>query len=119
MRRLALLALAAGNAFGAPPRAPAPLPFVSVHPEVFSYVGVFSMDSPPMSATSWKPSGRLEFNSVGHSKVDPVVRVAQGKNLAAQLGKVGINYHNKESVGGLAWANWRIYFTEFATSLFK
>jgi enterochelin esterase family protein len=93
----------------------------NAHPDVFSYVGVFSM------GTSADVSDRLaalknagvKFYYVGHGKDDPVVRVAQGQNLAAQLEKVGINYHYNESVGGHTWANWRIYLNEFAPSLFR
>src|ERR1035441_4198735 len=79
----------------------------NAHPEVFSYVGVFSM------GTSADVSDKLEslkkagvkFYYVGHGKDDPVVRVAQGQNLAAQLEKAGINYHYTESAGGHTWAN--------------
>lgn len=93
----------------------------NAHPDVFSYVGVFSM------GTSADVSDRLaalknagvKFYYVGHGKDDPVVRVAQGQNLAAQLEKVGINYHYNESTGGHTWANWRIYLNEFAPSLFR
>ncbi len=93
----------------------------NAHPDVFSYVGVFSM------GTNADVSDRLQalknagvkFYYVGHGKDDPVVRVAQGQNLASQLSKVGINYHYTESSGGHTWANWRIYLNEFAPSLFK
>lgn len=93
----------------------------SAHPEVFSYVGVFSM------GTAADISDKLEalkkdgvkYYYVGHGKDDPVVKVAQGQNLAAQLEKVGINYHYTESTGGHTWANWRIYLNELAPSLFQ
>jgi enterochelin esterase family protein len=93
----------------------------NAHPDVFSYVGVFSM------GTAADVSDKLEalkkagvkFYYVGHGKDDPVVRVAQGQNLAAQLQKVGINYHYTESSGGHTWSNWRIYLSEFTPSLFK
>ena len=93
----------------------------NAHPDVFSYVGVFSM------GTAAEVSDKLEalkkagvkYYYVGHGKDDPVVRVAQGQNLAAQLQKVGINYHYTESSGGHTWSNWRIYLSEFTPSLFK
>jgi enterochelin esterase-like enzyme len=93
----------------------------NAHPDVFSYVGVFSM------GTAADVSDKLEalkkagvkYYYVGHGKDDPVVRVAQGQNLAAQLQKVGINYHYTESSGGHTWSNWRIYLSEFTPSLFK
>ena len=93
----------------------------NAHPEVFSYVGVFSMGTSADVSdklAALKKAG-VKFYYVGHGKDDPVVRVAQGQNLAAQLEKVGINYHYTESTGGHTWANWRIYLTEFAPSLFK
>ena len=61
----------------------------------------------------------VKYYYVGHGKDDPVVRVAQGENLAAQLEKVGINYHFTESSGGHTWSNWRIYLNEFAPKLFQ
>jgi enterochelin esterase family protein len=93
----------------------------NAHPEVFSYVGVFSMGTSADvgdKLEALKKAG-VKFYYVGHGKDDPVVRVAQGQNLAAQLEKVGINYHYTESTGGHTWANWRIYLNEFAPSLFK
>lgn len=93
----------------------------NAHPDVFSYVGVFSM------GTAADVSDKLEalkkagvkYYYVGHGKDDPVVRVAQGQNLAAQLQKVGINYHYTESSGGHTWSNWRIYLCEFTPLLFR
>jgi enterochelin esterase-like enzyme len=93
----------------------------NAHPEVFSYVGVFSMGTSADVSdklAALKKAG-VKFYYVGHGKDDPVVRVAQGQNLAAQLEKAGINFHYTESTGGHTWANWRIYLNEFAPSLFK
>jgi enterochelin esterase family protein len=93
----------------------------NAHPEVFSYVGVFSMGTAADVSdklTDLKKAG-VKFYYVGHGKDDPVVKVAQGQNLAAQLEKVGINYHYTESTGGHTWSNWRIYLTELAPSLFQ
>jgi len=56
---------------------------------------------------------------VGHGKDDPVVKVTNGENLAAQLEKVGIKSHFTESTGGHTWSNWRIYLNEFTPSLFQ
>jgi hypothetical protein len=91
------------------------------HPETFSYVGVFSMGTNADvtdKLQALKQAG-VKFYYVGHGKDDPVVRVSQGQNLAAQLQKVGINYRYNESSGGHTWANWRIYLNDFAPSLFK
>ncbi len=93
----------------------------NAHPEVFSYVGVFSMgtaDDVSDKLEALKKAG-VKFYYVGHGKDDPVVKVAQGQNLAAQVQKAGINSHYTESTGGHTWANWRIYLSEFTPSLFK
>lgn len=93
----------------------------NAHPEVFSYVGVFSMGTNTDIAErlqALKQAG-VKFYYVGHGKDDPVVRVSQGQNLAAQLEKAGINYHYNESTGGHTWANWRIYLNDFAPHLFQ
>ncbi len=93
----------------------------SAHPEAFSYVGVFSMGAAADISDkleALKKDG-VKFYYVGHGKDDPVVKVAQGQNLAAQLEKVGINYHYTESTGGHTWSNWRIYLNELAPSLFQ
>jgi enterochelin esterase family protein len=91
------------------------------HPDKFSYIGVFSMGTATDitdKLAEIKKDG-VKFYYVGHGKDDPVVKVANGENLASQLEKVGINYHFTESSGGHTWANWRIYLTELAPSLFK
>jgi enterochelin esterase family protein len=93
----------------------------NAHPDVFSYVGVFSMGTGADitdKLEALKKAG-VKFYYVGHGKDDPVVNVKQGQNLAAQLEKVGINYHYTESSGGHTWSNWRIYLNEFAPSLFR
>ncbi len=93
----------------------------NAHPDVFSYVGVFSMGTSADISdklAALKKAG-VKFYYVGHGKDDTTVRVAQGQNLAAQLEKAGINYHYTESTGGHTWANWRIYLNEFAPKLFQ
>jgi len=93
----------------------------NAHPDAFSYVGVFSMGTAADitdKLTDLKKAG-VKFYYVGHGKDDPVVKVSQGQNLAAQLEKVGINSHYTESTGGHTWSNWRIYLNELAPSLFQ
>lgn len=93
----------------------------NAHPDMFSYVGVFSMGTAADVSdklTDLKKAG-VKFYYVGHGKDDPVVNISQGRNLAAQLEKVGINYHFTESTGGHTWSNWRIYLNELAPSLFQ
>jgi enterochelin esterase family protein len=93
----------------------------NAHPKVFSYIGVFSMGT--MADVSDKlaalKQAGVKYYYVGHGKDDPVVRVAMGQSLAAQLQKAGINYHYTESSGGHTWANWRIYLNELAPVLFR
>jgi enterochelin esterase-like enzyme len=93
----------------------------NAHPEAFSYVGVFSMGTTADISDKLEAlkKGGVKFYYVGHGKDDPVVKVAQGQNLAAQLEKAGINYHYTESTGGHTWSNWRIYLNELAPSLFQ
>lgn len=91
------------------------------HPDEFSYVGVFSMGTAADvtdKLTALKNAG-VKYYYVGHGKDDPVVRVSNGQNLAAQLQKVGINSHYTESTGGHTWSNWRIYLNELAPQLFR
>jgi enterochelin esterase family protein len=93
----------------------------NAHPEVFSYVGVFSMGTPADVSdklAALKKAG-VKYYYVGHGKDDPVVKVSQAQNLAAQLEKAGINFHYTESAGAHTWSVWRIYLNEFAPSLFK
>jgi enterochelin esterase-like enzyme len=93
----------------------------NAHPDEFSYVGVFSMGTAvdiTDKLEALKKAG-VKFYYVGHGKDDPVVKVANGENLAAQLEKVGIKSHFTESTGGHTWSNWRIYLNEFTPSLFQ
>ena len=93
----------------------------NAHPEEFSYVGVFSMGTAADitdKLEALKKAG-VKFYYVGHGKDDPVVKVTNGENLAAQLEKVGIKSHFTESTGGHTWSNWRIYLNELAPSLFQ
>jgi len=93
----------------------------NAHPDTFSYIGVFSMGTAADitdKLEALKKDG-VKYYFVGHGKDDPVVKVSNGENLAAQLQKVGINYHFDESSGGHTWSNWRIYLNELAPSLFK
>ena len=93
----------------------------NAHPEEFSYVGVFSMGTAADitdKLEALKKAG-VKYYYVGHGKDDPVVKVTNGENLAAQLEKVGIKSHFTESTGGHTWSNWRIYLNELAPSLFQ
>lgn len=92
----------------------------NAHPEVFSYVGVFSMgtaDDITDRLQALKDAGlRLYYVACG---VDDGICVDRSKNLDALLTKVGVNHETNFSTGGHTWANWRIYLNELAPKLFQ
>jgi len=90
------------------------------YPEVFSYVGVFSMgttDDITDKLEALKEAG-LKFYYVGCGLEDSIC-VDRSKNLDALLTKVEINHETNFSSGGHTWANWRIYLSEVAPKLFQ
>ncbi len=92
----------------------------NAHPEMFSYVGVFSMgttDDITEQLQALKDAG-LKFYYVGCG-LDDGICVDRSKNLDALLTKVGINHETNFSSGGHTWANWRIYLGELAPKLFE
>jgi enterochelin esterase-like enzyme len=92
----------------------------NAHPEMFSYVGVFSMgtrDDITDKLQALKKAG-VKFYYVGCGQADSIC-VEGSKNLDALLTKVGINHEFTFSPGGHTWANWRIYLNEWAPMLFK
>lgn len=92
----------------------------NAHPEMFSYVGVFSMgtrDDITDKLQGLKKAG-VKFYYVGCGEADNIC-VEGSKNLDALLTKVGINHKFTLSSGGHTWSNWRIYLNEWAPMLFK
>jgi enterochelin esterase-like enzyme len=92
----------------------------NAHPEMFSYVGVFSMgtrDDITDKLQGLKKAG-IKFYYVGCGQTDNIC-IEGSKNLDALLTKVGINHKFTFSTGGHTWANWRIYLNEWAPLLFK
>ena len=92
----------------------------NAHPEMFSYVGVFSMgtrDDITDKLQALKKAG-IKYYYVGCGQADNIC-VEGSKNLDALLTKVGINHKFTFSPGGHTWANWRIYLNEWAPMLFK
>jgi enterochelin esterase family protein len=92
----------------------------NAHPEMFSYVGVFSMgtrDDVTDKLQALKKAG-VKYYYVGCGQADNIC-VEGSKNLDALLTKVGINHKFTFSPGGHTWANWRIYLNEWAPMLFK
>jgi len=92
----------------------------NAHPEMFSYVGVFSMgtrEDVTDKLQALKKAG-VKFYYVGCGQADNIC-VEGSKNLDTLLTKVGINHKFTFSTGGHTWANWRIYLSEWAPMLFK
>jgi enterochelin esterase family protein len=92
----------------------------NAHPEMFSYVGVFSMgtrDDITDKLQGLKKAG-VKFYYVGCGEADNIC-VEGSKNLDTLLTKVGINHKFTLSSGGHTWSNWRIYLNEWAPMLFK
>ena len=97
------------------------------HPELFGYVGVFSMGlSAGDEVTSYEAQndaalrrGAGEFKLVYYAigKDDFLYnRVAPTRAL---LDKYGIRHTYNESDGGHTWINWRNYLADFAPRLFR
>jgi enterochelin esterase-like enzyme len=97
------------------------------HPEVFNYVGVFSMGLMDTTQLSWYEKNnaaaltraskemKLVFYAVG--KDDFLYRsIAPTRTL---LAKYGIKDVYNESTGGHEWRNWRRYLGDLAPRLFK
>jgi enterochelin esterase-like enzyme len=92
----------------------------NAHPEMFSYVGVFSMgtrDDITDKLQGLKKAG-VKFYYIGCGEADNIC-VEGSKNLDSLLTKVGINHKFTLSSGGHTWSNWRIYLNEWAPMLFK
>jgi enterochelin esterase-like enzyme len=101
------------------------------NPNMFSYIGVFSMgimnmgpQSQDVAKIEQERDAKLEVlkNSgyklywIGCGKDDFVYESAV--NLRKTLDKHNFKYTYRESTGGHSWANWRIYLSEFAPLLF-
>lgn len=93
------------------------------HPELFSYIGVFSAgvrNADEAFDTKMKAikDNKVKMYYVGCGVEDRMAY--QGSQLlVAILKKHGIPYIFRESTGGHTWANWRIYLSEMAPLLFK
>ncbi|MFT4254500.1 MAG: alpha/beta hydrolase-fold protein [Caulobacter sp.] len=97
------------------------------HPELFGYVGIFSMglQSPQQAADyaarndaalkQGAKSFRLVYYAMG--KDDFLYRTAAPTR--AVLDRYGVRYVYNESEGGHTWINWRRYLADFAPRLFK
>jgi enterochelin esterase-like enzyme len=103
------------------------LQFGLTHPEVFRYVGIFSMGL--MNAdqiASYETANDQGLSQAGKSM--SLVYYAIGNKdflfasstpTRAMMDKYGIKYVFHESDGGHTWINWRRYFADFAPRLFQ
>ena len=97
------------------------------HPELFGYVGVFSMGMQnPQQIADYETKNGAALDRAGKSM--KLVYYAVGKadflypSIAptrALFAKHGIRDVYNESDGGHTWINWRRYFNDFAPRLFR
>ncbi len=97
------------------------------HPEVFGWVGVFSMglmDTTQLARYETRNAAALDRAA----KEDRLVYYAMGKDdflhrtvapTRALLEKHGVRHVYHESEGGHTWMNWRDYLADFAPRLFQ
>jgi enterochelin esterase family protein len=99
------------------------------HPEVFRYIGIFSMglgnNNPADVANYEKQNAAALARSARELKL---VYYAMGKEdflygtvapTRAMLDRQGIAHHYNESGGGHTWINWRRYLDDFSPRLFQ
>ena len=98
------------------------------HPELFSYVGVFSSGFFGAAADEADTKYAKVLNDPAFNKGKKLFWVGIGKDdfvmeankkTLALLDKHRINYQYKESAGGHTWVNWRQYLHEYTPLLFK
>lgn len=98
------------------------------HPELFSYVGVFSSGLFGGAADEADTRYAKALNDTGFNKGKKLFWVSIGKDdflmdsnkkTLAILDKHNIKYQYKESAGGHTWINWRAYLNEYTPMLFK
>jgi enterochelin esterase family protein len=93
------------------------------YPDMFAYIGVFSMGIRTMNddlENQFKvlksKNPKLYYVAVG--KIDNLT-FNSTQTLVAVLKKDGFNYIYNETSGWHSWFNWRIYLSDFAPRLFK
>ena len=97
------------------------------HPEVFSYIGVFSMGLMDTTLLSWYEKNNATALARAATEMK-LVYYAVGKDdflyrsiapTRALLAKYGIKDVYNESSGGHEWRNWRRYLADLAPRLFR
>lgn len=97
------------------------------HPELFHYIGVFSMglQSPQQAADYAARSdaalkqGARSFRLVYYAMGKEDFLYGTAAPTRAMLDKYGIAHVYNESGGGHTWINWRRYLADFAPRLFR
>ena len=97
------------------------------HPDVFNYVGIFSMgllNAEQVNAYESANAKALEQAGRGMKVVYYAIGnkdflLASAAPTRAMMEKYGIKYVYHESDGGHTWINWRRYFADFAPRLFN
>ncbi|HTN15605.1 MAG TPA: alpha/beta hydrolase-fold protein [Sphingomonadaceae bacterium] len=105
------------------------LRFGLTHPEIFDYIGIFSMGlgvAGPEDVQRYESANDTALHKAA-SDLD-LVYYAIGKEdflyasaapTRAMFDKYGIRYTYHESGGGHTWINWRRYLADFAPRLFR
>jgi enterochelin esterase-like enzyme len=97
------------------------------HPELFDYIGIFSMGlMNEQSVKDYEAKNAAALDRAAKSM--KLVYYAMGKTdflyasvapTRAMLDRHGIRHVYNESEGGHTWINWRRYFNDFAPRLFR
>ena len=93
------------------------------HPELFHYIGIFSITGggeqyeKDNDAALKKAAASVKMVYCAYGREDFAVRNAD--QLKGTLNKYGIPLLLHETDGGHTWINWREYFNDFASHLFK
>lgn len=96
------------------------------NPQVFQWIGVFSIGTNPetylarnqVALAKGKASNQLLYYAVGRE--DRITSTGSGAATHKLLGDLGYrNYVFNESEGGHTWINWRRYLNDFAPRLFR
>ncbi|HEY4360260.1 MAG TPA: alpha/beta hydrolase-fold protein [Bryobacteraceae bacterium] len=93
------------------------------HPELFHYIGVFSMTGggeqyeQANDAALKRAAKALKLMYYAYGREDPVVR--NPAPFKATLEKYNIKLTLHETEGGHTWINWREYLNDFAPRLFR
>ena len=103
------------------------LQFGLPHPEMFHYIGIFSMGlMNPDQVSAYEAANAAGLTQAGKSMTLVYYAIgnkdflyASAAPTRAMMDKYGIKYVFHESDGGHTWINWRRYLADFAPRLFQ